>query len=290
MARTANPESNSKGILVAAIALLFLLSFMPGSVLAWLDAPRHLVSMLMSPISDPIHRIATWIAPASPRTDDARLAHAEAERESFRTLYLQSLAQIDQLNRHIQDLEKGASVSDERIRQVPSSVSGNTSDASGGSIKVRAGRNKGVEKNAVVTTNGDQIVGRVSDAGPFESTITLLTDKATGPFDGVILADDGKIICTIRNMSPILGQRTLQGQVQYPAPTPAIGSVVRLEDIQGWPRTAQRLIVGRISKVNELPGGRTIVEVKPLVELERVGDVVLRVNPTPEASGEGANR
>ncbi len=300
MARTANPESTNKAVLVAALALLFLLTFMPASVLAWLSAPRSLISMVLSPISDPVKRIATWIAPASPKPDDARLAHAEAEREAFRTLYLQAQAKIEQLNSQIQDLQKGAAVSDERFTPVHAAVIGNTSAAAGGAIQVRAGRNKHIEKNTVVTTNGDQLVGRVASVEPFACWVTLLTDKAIGPIDGVILSDDAKVLFNIRNLSPIRGERALQGQVQYKtaAPgqpplkneAPVIGAVVRLED-QSWPRTAQRLIVGKITKVNELPGGRTIVTVKPQVELERVGDVILFTNPQPEAGGAGgANR
>lgn len=281
MSRTAYPDSGRKGLLLGAIFVAVICSFLPQSVLSWFSAPRRLIEMSVAPVSGPAHDIAGWLAPAAPKPDDPRIAHLESERDRFKVLFAQSQLTVEQLQRRIDELQKYQSVSEAPVRQLPARVVGGTSSASGGIIQVRAGSGSGLETNMIATVAGTQLVGKVTDAGSMLSKVTLITDKNAGKIDGVILDDAGSRRFTIRNMAPIRGQSILQGWVQYqpggPNDQPKVDDVVRLEDRE-WPTSAQRLTVGIVTKVTPSAGaGRTIVEVKPTAELERITEVVLLI-------------
>lgn len=282
----AHPESSRKGALVAAVVGLLILCFLPGSVLSWMSGPRHLISMLLTPVSDPLRSLATWIAPPAPRPDDAKVAHLEAERERWKTLYWQNDLRIAELLKRIEELQKGAAGAEVPIQQLNTRATAGSTSPTGGSLQIGVGTNRKVTKGTIAATGGDQLVGRVVDVGSRQSIVALITDKASGPIDGLVLKDDGTTGADIRNMMPMRGQSVLQGQVKYPGDNPKEGDVVRLQD-QGWPRSAQRLIVGKVTKISQLAGGRAVVEVTPTVSLSRLTEIVLRI---PQAEQEGGGK
>jgi len=169
-------------------------------------------------------------------------------------------------------------------------VVGVKSSGIGGMFELRAGKTVGVELNTIASVGGLQLVGKVSDAGSRTSWVTLITDPKAGAIDGAIFADDGTRGAQIRNIKPVKGKRYLQGLVQYstPAPTaPKVNDVVRVDDPANWPRSAQRLIIGRITEVQTVAGGRVLVLITPTSELERLGEVVLLITPKADAGGGG---
>ncbi len=284
MARPPHPESSPRGPLIAAILAALILSFLPQRALSWLNGPSRLVRYLLYPVSDPVRAIAARLRPAAPRLDDAQTAHLKDEIEKFKELYYKALAIIDDKQRLIESLQQGAAIAEGPIRPLNASVIAISSSGVGGVIQVRAGSKIGVERSTIASTSGVQLVGRVSEVGPRTCSVTLMTDKASGPIDGVILGEEGARLAQIRNLSPQRGQRLLAGQVLYtspPSPDPKVGDVVRVDD-KSWPRAAQRLVIGQVVDVQKGVAGRILVTVKPTVELERLGEVMLLMSPSSE--------
>jgi cell shape-determining protein MreC len=293
MARSAHPETSRKGRgpLAAAIVVALILCFMPRSVLAWLNGPRRLIEYLIIPVSDPALAIASWFLPAAPKPDDPRVALLQKEIELYKKLLADAQKAIEDKQRLIATLQKGEAIGDGVFKQWPAAVTAISSTGAGGVISVRAGSSDGVEqRNTIATTNGVQLVGRVGGVDAVSSKVTLMTHKASGTIDGVITADDGTRRAQIRNLSPQVGKRVLKGQVQHsspPVPDPKVGDIVRVDDSNNWPRSAQRLTIGAVTEVETLAGGRIVVTVKPTVDLERLGEVVLLLSPKSEGAASG---
>lgn len=278
------------GLFVLALFATLVTSFLPQRALSYLAGPRRLVQYILYPVSDPVRAVVSRLRPAVPKPDDAQIAHLKAEIEKFKELYFKSLAAIDEKQRLIEALQQSAAIADGPIRPLHAAVIAISSSGVGGTFQVRAGSRHGVERSTIASTGGVQLVGRISDVGPRISTVTLLTDRNAGTIDGVILADDGTRQAEIRNLRPLRDKRLLSGQVHYtspPAPDPKVGDTVRVDD-SAWPRAAQRLIIGQVVEVQTIVGGRIVVTVKPTVELERLGEVVLLLSPaSPDGVGGG---
>lgn len=302
MARPARPESSraglwggggassgrAGGLLILALLAALILSFLPQRALSYLAGPRRLVQYILYPVSDPVRALASRLRPAAPTPDDAQVAHLRGEIEKFKELYFKALATIDEKQRLIEALQQSAAIAEGPIRPLHAAVIAISSSGIGGTIQVRAGSRHGVERSTIASTGGVQLVGRISDVGPRVSTVTLLTDRNSGTIDGVILADDGTRQAEIRNLRPLRDKRLLSGQVRYtspPAPDPKVGDMVRVDD-PSWPRAAQRLVIGQVVEVQTIVGGRIVVTVRPTVELERLGEVVLLLSPaSPDGGG-----
>jgi cell shape-determining protein MreC len=290
MARSAHPETSRRGPLAAAVLVTLILCFLPRGALAYLTGPRRLIEYILVPVSDPVLAIARWFLPPAAKPDDPRVAFFENEILRYKKLLLDAQDLLKEKQKLIDALQKGSIQSDGAFRQLPASVVGITSSGSGGVITVRAGSKDGVERNTIASTEGVQLVGRVSEVGAVNCKVTLITEKASGPIDGVIFADDGARLAVIRNISPQVGKRVLVGQVQHASPAPPDpkpGDTVRLDDQQSWPRSAQRLTIGVVTAVDTSVGGRILVTIKPSSDLERLGEVVLLLTPKAEAQPGG---
>jgi cell shape-determining protein MreC len=289
MARAVHQETSRRGPLAAAVLVTLILCFLPRGILTYLTGPRRLIEYLVVPISDPVHAIAAYFLPATPKPDDPRVAALQKEIETFKLLLNRAQATVEEQRRLIETLQKGAARVEGAFPQLPAAVVGLSSTGAGGVISIGAGSRNGVERNTIATTNGVQLVGRVSGVDATGAKVTLMTDSASGTIDGVIVADDGTRLAEIRNMFPQRGKRVLEGQVQHrtPAPPdPKIGDTVRVDD-PDWPRSAQRLMIGTVSEVKTVAGGRILVTVKPTVDLERLGEVILLLTPKGESSEPG---
>jgi hypothetical protein len=118
-----------------------------------------------------------------------------------------------------------------------------------------------------------------------------ITRKAAGKIQVRIIAGD-EALALAANLAP-QGDGTLKGDVFVleglstpgtPAPTPAPGQLVRLDDSR-WPDSARMLIVGEIESVSPSPEQllRQVIVVRPLADVTRVSEVLLRIAGREEA-------
>jgi cell shape-determining protein MreC len=210
----------------------------------------------------------------------------EIERDRWKGLYQNAMAEADDLRKKLEQFGKGAMYAELPVRQILRRVIGTPAEP-GGQILVRAGTRDGVEVNSVATAEGVHLVGRVVSVGPRTCIIKLITDKSSGPIDGVIMTPDEARGPKARQLHPV-GGGLLQTRVRLEGneKPPEVGQLVRLDD-KSWPRNAQMaLVIGAIERPPEPDSvGWYIVTVKPTLDLERLSEVVLRISPEEEDAG-----
>ena len=220
------------------------------------------------------------------------IALLKQQAEEWRTLYLRAQSRNGDLLRQMEQLklmvELNPSVST-RLLNAP--VIGATSDAGGMQLQIRAGTSLGVHQNDVVAVEGVQLFGSVRHASPKTSWIMPITARAQGRIEGLVMIQDGRgVACSL---APA-GDGTLRGDVAYDEADPeasravAVGQTVRLDDGQ-WPASAQMLVLGAIESVEPAPDSplRPVIVVRPLITLERVTEVIVRVSAMAGDAGEG---
>ncbi len=288
MARHAHQHNAYDRLLPAAVVLLLIGSFLPGRILIPVSWMGELLGMVAAPVSQPLRTVGGWLAP--PSAGEAlpeELALLQRQVKEYRTLYERArernsdlLAQMEQLKLMV---ELNPSVST-RLLNAP--VIGSTSDPSNAQLLIRAGTKLGINKNDVVAVEGVQLFGSVRDAGARTSWIMPITAKAQEHIKGKVMIEDGRgIACSLKSV----GDGTLRGDVAYDESDTeavslvAVGQTVRLDDGQ-WPASAQMLVLGLVESVEPAPDSplRPVIVVRPLIALERVTEVIVRINPMPD--------
>ncbi len=274
-------------MLLLSVIALAILAVAPGRYTRWLGALRDPVAAVTAPASAPMRWVASWLRPATPRTlsGDPSVAAIEQERDRALTLWRQSQMKVEELERLIIELQRGRALNPELdIVAVAAPIVGASSDLTNGTLRARAGKDRGVTKNTVVVVAGAHLVGRIIDSGARTSTLLPVTAKATGWLRTVVDtgAPDQLPGATL---SPAGDGETLVGDLDADAVGVEIGQTVRLAD-DGWPKSAQALIVGRVVSVGPKPNQplRMVVTVKPEFDLRRLSQVILL---TPGSGEEG---
>ncbi|MCC7389560.1 MAG: hypothetical protein IT431_12405 [Phycisphaerales bacterium] len=292
MARRAHQNATAERALPGAVLLLLILSFVPGRLLAPVTWFGDLLGMLAAPVAQPLRMVGGWLAPPHAGVaEPEEVSLLKQQAEEWRTLYLRAQSRNSDLLRQMEQLklmvELNPSVST-RLLNAP--VIGATSDAGGMQLQIRAGTSLGVHQNDVVAVEGVQLFGSVRHASPKTSWIMPITAKAQGRIEGLVMIQDGRgVACSL---APA-GDGTLRGDVAYSEADPqasqavAVGQTVRLDDGQ-WPASAQMLVLGAIESVEPAPDSplRPVIVVRPLITLERVTEVIVRVSAMAGDAGE----
>lgn len=279
-----------------AAALLLVLSFVPLRWSGWMMSVGRLTQFFAAPISQPFAAVSRWAAPATRDRDDELVSLLRTELEAARSLMLRHENENKRLRDQIRELQHGIELNPGLpVRQVMAPVYGTSADLSSGLLRVRAGTAQDVDENAVATTSGLQLVGRVVSAGARTSSILPITSPKAGPLRAMVMIDAtaNGLVCTLTPQ----GDGTLRGPVEdrrdpatAQAIQPQVGQQVRLSDPDRWPAHSQMLLVGEVIRVEPAPDQplRAVVVVAPMVErLDRVSEVVLRVSPMPDAEPAG---
>lgn len=273
--------------LLAVSLLLLCASMLPARYIDWVGAVGNLATRLIAPASHPISMVTRWVVPAERQRDGPTVRALQREREEFRALWLREQEENSRLRRIITELQQGLAYDDLPVRRLHRPIIGSGSDGSGGSLIVRAGTTEGVEKNAVATTAGVQLVGRIIDAGSRTSYVRLINDRRTGErIKGLVVAEDGERggTCVLHPIRDGLLQGLVSGR-DVPVPKP--GQRVHLHD-EEWPRHSQMLVIGQIERVDRGDHGWHLLTVRPTVELDRVSEVVLRFTPEQDTRAIGS--
>lgn len=279
-----------------AAALLLVLSFVPTRWSGWMTSVGRLTQFFAAPISQPFAAVSRWAAPATRQHDDDFVTMLRGELEAARSMMLRHESENQRLRSQIRELQHGIELNPGLpVRQVMAPVYGTSSDLSSGMLRVRAGTAQEVDENAVATTSGLQLVGRIVSAGARTSTVLPITSPKAGPVRAMVMIDAtaNGLVCTL---TPV-GDGTLRGPVEdrrdpttAQAVQPQVGQQVRLSDPDRWPAHSQMLLVGEVVKVEPAPDQplRAIVVVAPMIErLDRISEVVLRISPSPDAEPAG---
>lgn len=279
----------------ATVTLLVVTAVMPVRYLDWVGWFGGLAATVFTPISDPMVRVARWVAPASRvQEDDDRIEALERDRDELKRRLIISKRRAADLEERIADLEAGRSrAPDATVLQLTRPVVGGSSDPSSGLLRVKAGRRDGVtEKSTIATVGGVQLHGQVVEVDRLECIVMPITEPESGLIRGRLLLDelgDRWLLC---QLAPT-GFGTLRGDVEFPDPTPGgpgmpdieTGLEVVLDD-PAWPESAQMFTIGIVERVEpdaEQPLRSNIV-VRPRdgLDLRRVREVILRVPQMPE--------
>lgn len=273
----------------ATIAVLLVLSVLPARTIGWLGWFSTLTDTLVTPARHPFALVSRWLAPAQPKRNEEAVRTLEDELEHARQLYLQTQDENDKLRSVIQELQRGIALNPNLpVQQLAAGVTGSSSDLSSALLHVRAGQKHGVQVNTVATAPGLQLLGRVVRVTSRTSQVQPITSKSAGKLQAKVMLDQDSGAGLACLLDPV-GNGTLRGQVEdSPGTELAAGLIVRLADTD-WPESAQMLVVGRVESVEPDPNQplRKVVVVRPLLKLDRVSEVVLRISPDSSASTGG---
>lgn len=284
----------------ATILLLVVTSVTPVAYLEWVGWFGGLAATVFTPISDPMVRVARWLAPASRAVeDDKRIVTLQQDRDELKRRLLIERRRVAQLESRIADLEAGRRrTPDVPVLQLTRPVVGASSDPSSGLLRVKAGRRDGVTaKSTITTVAGVQLHGQVVSVDRLECIVMPITEPESGLIRGRVLLDplgDHWLLC---QLAPT-GLGSLRGDVEFPDPkpggdpSPAVepGMEVVLDD-PAWPESAQMLTIGVVARVDpdEQQPLRSKITVRPRdgLDLRRVREVILRVPVTEPVDGDG---
>jgi hypothetical protein len=278
-------HSTLKPFPVALLALL-LLSLIPTRFSAWAGAVREPVTIVIEPVSRPLAWVSRRLRPAAPdAVSDPRFEAVSAERDDLAVRLARARSRVDDLERLVADLQRGLALAPElEIRAFAAPVTGMASNASGGAVRVGAGRREGVvEQVTVAVTRGVHLVGRVIDTETRSSMVLPITHPDTKWIEGRVMVDDPEEGWPCQLMP--LGDGTLRGDLAENAAGVEAGQVVRLRD-PSWPESAQMLVLGRVVAIDQSENLRLRITVRPEIDPRRVSEVVLRVPVQPEATGD----
>lgn len=277
----------------AAVVLMAITALTPVRYLEWTGWIGGLVATVVTPISDPIRRVSSWLAPASRVAEPGKQELSlERDRNEFRRLFLIEKRRVVELEHRIADLEAGfRRAPNAAVSLLTRQVVGMSSDSSSGLLRVRAGRKDGVTKNTVATVRGVQLHGQVVSVDRLECVVMPITEPESGLLNGRVLLDrtgDAFLSC---QLAPT-GSGTFRGDVEFRNPPAGVtvaeavdtrlkpGVEVVLDD-PAWPESAQMFTIGVVERVepDEDQPLRSVIVVRPRdgLELRRVREVVLRV-------------
>jgi cell shape-determining protein MreC len=272
--------TSRKGLLVAVVALLAVCAVLPPRFGRWADTFGTAATLLIAPVTQPVKQTTAWLTGEESARDPTATQTLERERDTFRTLWLQEQARSADLQRTIAELQRSSLDSELAARRLRRPVIGGASDGAGGQLRIRAGAKDAIDVNAVVTTAGVQLVGRIVQVDRRSALARLITDKKAGKITGIVMLP-GDIRGPRVLLHPI-GEGRLQGLVEYgPGQTCELGQTVRLDDDQ-WPKTARMLVIGTIVHIQKNADQRQVVTVKPGINLDRLAEVTLLFQPAED--------
>ena len=275
------------------VIVIGLVGLVPVRFMGWAQGLGELSTMLVAPVSHPLSRAGAWMSRAQTADDRSRQeAMLEEDRDRWKTLYQREQDENRRLRERIRDLQAGLAVAAPvGVRQITAPVVGRSASLSSDAMTIRAGKRSGVTEGSVAVVGGVQLVGRVDEVGERVSRVIPLTDRGAGIVQGVVLLEvDGSrtVACSLSagedgTLRGLLGALVNHSSGRSPTPLNegeiAPGQEVRVLDSEGWPASAQMLVIGTVVEVRPVPDSplRREVVVKPAVELSRIAEVVVRI-------------
>ncbi|RMD65968.1 MAG: hypothetical protein D6824_01675 [Planctomycetota bacterium] len=283
-------SQHSRALLLAALALT-LLALAPSRLTGWIRPLQDPAIVLVAPVSHSAAAVARLLRPAvKGPAPPAKLREILLERDRLQRRYLVALQRIEDLEQRVESLQRGVPVEPELdVTPVVAPVMGGSSDPRDGVLMVRAGLAQGIQPRvSVAVAAGEHLVGRVVDVRSRHCYVLPITRLPQEEWiQGAVITDDKPLgwLCQLR----AVGDGTLRGDLEADAVGVAPGQLVRLKD-PSWPQAAQMLTLGRIVQLTPKPDAplRTQIVVRPVVDIERVSEVILRT-PAPQGGSIAAD-
>lgn len=291
--RTVSPRS----ILTLAGALLLLTALLPMRFTAWVGWFREPLLTVVAPASGPLSALSSWLRPGRsliPTDESAELADLRLQRDYYRSAFMRIERENDELRDIVRALQQGVPFGAAAgVRRLEASRVG--ADLAAGTIEVARGRNHGVTLNTVAVAAGapQHLIGRVTSTTPLVSTVHLITDERISPrfVEALLLPETGITEAALaeapRCQFQPRGDGTLQGDLgALQAEHVARGDLAYLDDAH-WPAGAQRLVVGRVVRIEDTdrPLFKRIV-IRPDFDPARVRSVILRIDGAADTTGD----
>lgn len=261
--------------------LLFIAALTPLPIGRWLNGPAV---QLLAPISDPVGRLAEIVRPA-------RRATGEEDPEVLRLMLLleQAEARIRNLEAHAANLaeqvrrlqENYATDVNRTLRFLHANRVASAANPGAKAFRINAGRNMGLEPGVVVVADHYQLVGRLAEVDAATSLVVPITDPTRDPEQrftvAVTIERDGRAVSENPVSLEPTGEGTLWGRINADWEVEA-GDEARLLD-PTWGTSHTGLLVGRVISVrpDEQYPLWSIMEVRPDVPVDRVAEVILRI-------------
>lgn len=290
--RTLSPRA----VIWIAGVILVASAFLPLRFTWWLSWLRGPFETAIAPISAPLSKVASWLRPGEGNragTDDPEVAELRRQVEFFRSEYLLAEQRLEQMSKVIEALQDGVPYAQgSRLRRLEGTRVG--SDLAAGTIEINRGRSHGVTINtvAVAAAAPQHLVGIVTNVGPMTSSVHVLTDPRLVPtlIEALIVrtgvTTPEEIARSPRSQFRPVGDGTLAGTLGIDeAARVQPGDTAFLDD-PGWPVSAQRLIMGRIIRVEDTdkPLFKRLI-IRPDLDLSRARAVVLRISADEDEAG-----
>lgn len=283
MAYSQRHDSNTSPALIATLAGLVVLSFLPGRFTAWASYLSPIVEVPVAPLSGLLRSVSSRDRAATPD----QLRQLEDDLEKWRRQCLDAQEEVRQLRQTIADLQQGIALNpDLPVMQASAPVVSASSDLSSAVLVVR-GPSAGIDTSAVAITSGLQLVGRVIRVNGPLASVQPITSKAAGRLPVRVMIDERSGQGLFATLTP-QGDGTLKGDVEAVSGLePQIGQTVRLDALDLWPKHARMLVVGKVTAVEPSVDNpqRRVVVVLPNVNVHKLSQVVLRYNGQPPTEG-----
>lgn len=247
-------------------------------------ALAQVVWIPMAPVAWAGNSARQWLRPSALESSgDA--AVLRSERDLFRGLYHDERQRAEELQGRLDALDVTARIDRASGAPVGYASARVTAVLPRGGLRLSVGAREGVQAGDCAVVQGDALVGRVApDVAARQCVLVPLTDRSIGRIDAVVVPASDDARGSISGGMPVqlvARGELLVGDIDLDAGV-RTGDVVRLSDA-GWPRGARGMRLGAVADVrrkDEQPL-RGMVEVRPIVDPERVSEVIVKVTGVP---------
>jgi cell shape-determining protein MreC len=293
MART---RSNPRRTLFIAAAILLILALLPSRftrvVASYAAEPARIA---LAPPSRVFTIVADFLRPprSAGLSDDPAIREIEQARDEYQRRWRNAEERINTLQRLLAELQRGRAILP-NLAYTPfaTPIIARATDPTSGVLTVRGGRDRDIITNAVASTEGVHLVGRVVAVNARTSDIQPITHRATNWMRVSIDPPSPDDLAVAYAQIQPIGEGLLRGEVDSDAPDVQVGQTVRLAD-NSWPESAQTLVVGEIIEISpkDVQPLRTVITVRPIIDPSRVSQVFLWIpesdSPPTRGRGEG---
>lgn len=293
------PMLTSRRVWILAVALLLILALLPQRWSAYYGPPLgSIVRKALWPLSGPLTSLGTRLRSQPRRRDLAEhgidLSDELRSKDALILRLQRRIERLQQINAELQGLRRRVG---DAFRFRRANVIGHSGDPASRTYHLDLGSTHGVRPGAPVVVRAN-LLGRIIGAQPGTSVLRPITagdQKLEVLFAPPRLPADG--LPADRRETGLIevqGSSRLVGKIPRSMPVEP-GDYARLSDSggpEGWPRSVQGMIVGRVDAVEPVPDDplRKRVTVVPLVDPRRVAEVTIIVPRRPSSDTNGEER
>ncbi len=248
--------SRPRHLFAAALALIFVVAFMPAGWLGWTGDVARVFGIVLNPFQQFGNSMAAFL---QPERDIAIRRGSTGERQllqdlqNFERLWQEARLHIEQLEEQLEELQR-IPLTDERRAVVPltAQITGRNPRGQETVVRLNRGSRSGVERDNVAVFGGVHLIGRVINTGTVQSEMRPITHPDTPPITVRILPIDQPqkpIDEGVRALLEPRGDGTFRCEIER-LHTVNEGDLVRLA-ANDWPSAAQAMVVGTVTSVRQ---------------------------------------